>query len=104
MAPRRIIRHDRAGQDTSELATYIAKDDPAAAYRFLDAVEATIQFLVSMPLAGSEWETPRPRYRGLRCFRVREFENHVVFCKPLDDGIEVVRVLHGARDRRSIFG
>jgi toxin ParE1/3/4 len=34
---------------------------------------------------------------GLRSF---PFGRYVIFYRPLDDGIEVVRVLHGARDIR----
>ncbi len=31
------------------------------------------------------------------------FENHFVFYRPHESGIEVVRVLHGARDLESIL-
>jgi len=45
----------------------------------------------------------RPELEGLRCFRIRGFENHFVFYRPHESGIEVVRVLHGARDLESIL-
>ncbi|MBI4604738.1 MAG: type II toxin-antitoxin system RelE/ParE family toxin [Planctomycetes bacterium] len=35
---------------------------------------------------------------------MRGFEQHLVFYRPVEDGIEVVRVLHGARDLRAILG
>jgi toxin ParE1/3/4 len=37
---------------------------------------------------------------GLRCFSVG---NYLIFFKPLSDGIEVVRVLSGARDIDALF-
>jgi len=45
----------------------------------------------------------RPELEGLRSFRVEGFENHFVFYLPRESGIEVVRVLHGARDLEAIF-
>ena len=39
---------------------------------------------------------------GLRRWRVRGFENFLIFYRPIDDGIEVLRVLHGQRDRETI--
>lgn len=37
---------------------------------------------------------------GVRSF---PFGRYVIFYAPLDDGIDVVRVLHGARDIDGIF-
>jgi len=37
---------------------------------------------------------------GVRCFPVGRY---VVFYVPLDDGIDIVRVLHGARDIDAVF-
>ena len=31
------------------------------------------------------------------------FRNHIVFYRPVADGIEILRVLHGARDLVSIL-
>jgi toxin ParE1/3/4 len=29
--------------------------------------------------------------------------NYIIFYRPIDDGIEVVRILHGARDLPPLF-
>ncbi len=34
---------------------------------------------------------------------IRGFENYLVFYRPIEEGIEVTRVLHGARDIRGIL-
>ena len=39
----------------------------------------------------------------MRYFRVRGFESYVIFYRPLSDGIEVVRVLHGAQDLENML-
>jgi toxin ParE1/3/4 len=36
-------------------------------------------------------------------WRVRGFERYLIFYRPTDDGIDVVRVLHGSRDIESLF-
>lgn len=41
---------------------------------------------------------------GLRSFRVKDFANHRIFYRPREQGIEVVRVLHGARDLDNALG
>ena len=44
-----------------------------------------------------------PRLTGLRVFPVRGFPKHLIFYRPVADGIELVRVLHGARDVAAIL-
>ncbi len=56
-----------------------------------------------MPGIGERRESRNPRLHGLRIWRVEGFENHLIFYRPADDGIEIVRVLHGARDIDRIF-
>lgn len=40
------------------------------------------------------------RLRAIRSFAVRGFPNHIIFYLKVHGGIEVLRVLHGARDLR----
>ena len=51
-----------------------------------------------MPGVGGLWESDNPGLAGIRVSRIRRFKNYLIFYRVLDDGIEVVRVLHGARD------
>ncbi len=84
--------------DLDELAAWIQRDSPKAALRFLDQAEATFQSLAEMPGMGSPYQVRNHRLQGLRCFAVRGFPNHLIFFLPISGGIDVVRVLHGARD------
>jgi plasmid stabilization system protein ParE len=56
-------------------------------------------------LRSSAYPTPVQKHSqtGLRRWRVRGFENFMIFYHPLSNGIEIVRVLHGARDIESLF-
>lgn len=56
-----------------------------------------------MPELGSLREFTHPSLAQVRVWRVQDFRNHLVFYRPFQSGIEVVRVLHGARDIPVIF-
>ena len=88
----------KARTDIVELATYIGRDSVDAANRFLDATDETFAMLAQQPFLGAEYPGRKPRLDGIRVFRVKKFPNHLAFYIAREDGIEVVRVLHGARD------
>ncbi len=50
---------------------------------------------------GALYEPHEPVDAEVRFFPIRRHRNHLVFYRPIPDGIEVLRVLHGARD---LFG
>ncbi len=82
---------------------YIGQDAPAAALRFLAAVEATLRILAENPELGPAREFDRSELLGLRFFPVKGFDKYLIFYRPFQRGIEVLRVLHGARDLGAIF-
>jgi toxin ParE1/3/4 len=81
-----------AREDLDEIWTFIAQDNPEAADRFILAIVSRFPKLASMHHMGRSREDLSPR---LRSFPVA---NYVIFYRPMDGGVEVVRVLHGARD------
>lgn len=98
MKNRRIIKRERALDDLEHRSEYIRQHNPRAALRFLDAAEATFQRLAAMPGMGARYEPDHPALAELRFFPISRFKKDLIFYRPLPDGIEVVRVLHGARD------
>ena len=98
-----VIRNPRVEQDLDDLSLYIAQTNLRAALRFLDAAERTFTRLARRPTLGSLWETSNPEYAQLKVWSVQGFENHLVFFRQIDGGIEIIRVLHAARDIESIF-
>jgi toxin ParE1/3/4 len=100
----RVIRRPRARADIQEQAFRIADDNPDAARRFLGEVERSLELLAGMPGMGAARPRLSPALRGLRMFPVSSvFDNHLLFYRPIRDGIELVRVLHGARDIEAIM-
>jgi toxin ParE1/3/4 len=66
--------------------------------RFVRAVKTTLEFLVSAPRLGRVWQSPNPMMEGIRSWPMNTFPHHLVFYRITSVGIEVVRVIHGARD------
>jgi toxin ParE1/3/4 len=101
MSSRRILRRPRAKADLAEHYSFIARDKVAPAERFLREAETAFELLARMPTVGTAWESADPRLAGVRVYPLpRGFRNYLVFYRPLADGVEILTVLHGARDLR----
>jgi toxin ParE1/3/4 len=92
-----IIRSHQSEQDVYEIALYIARDNPDAAMRLIDRIDAVLQMLAENPLAGRDREELGPRVKSFSA------GNYVLFYRPVSEGVELIRVLHGARNLRAIF-
>ncbi|MCC6322658.1 MAG: type II toxin-antitoxin system RelE/ParE family toxin [Phycisphaerales bacterium] len=87
-----------AVDDLLDQFTYIGLNSLDAADRFLARAEATFAELCRYPgLGRSVAHAPRAM-KGLRVLRIRGFPNHQVYYRELPGAIEIVRVLHCARD------
>jgi toxin ParE1/3/4 len=93
----KYVRSSRAQEDLDEIWRYIAADNLAAADRFIDSLAEKCAWLASAPEKGEK----RPDLgETVRCFSIGSY---VIFFRPIPEGIEVVRVLHGARDTERNF-
>ena len=99
----KAIKSPYAKLDLDEQAEYIAADNLDAAHRFLDAVERDCDFLARMPRAGVLRHFHRKELADVRSWPVGGFKNYLIMYRPTRDGIEVLRVLHGARDIGAIM-
>lgn len=88
----RIRRRALAVQDTFETWDYIAEDSVAAADRWAAKLDEKLAMLVRTPGLGRSRQELAP---GLRSFPVGRY---IVYYRAVPDGIELVRVLHSARD------
>ena len=89
---RSIVKRPTAEQDLRDIWKYIARDSDTAATSVLLAIDAKLALLVENPSIGRE----RGEISlGLRSFTVGSY---ALYYLPSADGIEVVRVLHGARN------
>lgn len=100
---RSIVRRPQAKEDLIESFLYLELDNPAAATRFLEAAEQTLREIAEMPLISAQQFVGTRRLEGLRSRQIKGFSNWLVFYLVTAEGIEVVRVLHGARDLEHIL-
>jgi toxin ParE1/3/4 len=94
----RVLRRPLAAADIAEIWDYIAEDSIAQADAWVDRLDETLRLLATQPRMGRLREELSPGLRSL------PFGRYVIFYEPLNDGIDVVRVLHAARDVDAQFG
>ena len=88
---------DAARSDLDEIWFYIAQDDPAAADKFTRLIISRFPILASMPNLGRE---RKELAAGLRSLAVG---NYIIFYRVAKSGVEIIRILHGARDLPPLF-
>ena len=91
-----------ARRDVAVEALFLSASSAVLADRFMDAVDRAAARLVAFPSIGRRVSFPRGSPIGLRSWPVPGFENILVFYRPVEGGIDVVRVIHGARDIRAL--
>jgi toxin ParE1/3/4 len=99
-----VIIKPAAQLDINAQIDYFAERDPRLAERFADAVSETGRLLADMPGDGFAPKFRNPELAGVRRWYVRGFKKHLLFYRQIPEGIEIVRVDHGARDLKTLFG
>ena len=94
----------RARLDLLDQFLYLAEQATVAvAERYYAAVNRTCARLAGQTLSGTLYDSGVARLEGMRRVPVSGFGAYLVFYVPRGKGIEVVRVLHGARDIEHLF-
>lgn len=99
-----IHRHPQVEDDIFEAAAYLIERSPAAARRFVDAVETTLKNLAHWRRIGSRKSFSQRQLAGIRTWHIAGFRNYLIYYMPAADGIYVLAILHGARDAPPILG
>lgn len=101
---RKVSFRPRAWKDVQESAEYLATEaSDEIAERFLDSVMNLAHTLVRTPHIGSPCSFRNLLLRRVRGLPVTGFENWLIFYQATDERIDIIRVLHGARDISAIF-
>ncbi len=91
--------------DIMGIWTYFADEigNVELADRFAECAEAAFSDLARSPAMGRPRRFRRSSLRDLRSWRIKEFRRLLVFYREIPEGVEIVRVLHGARNLSRIF-
>lgn len=88
----RIVFTDLANDDLDDIYVTIAPDNEAAANRIIDEIHELTLKLTKFPLMGRAADELKP---GARVFVLRKY---LLIYRPMNYGIAVLRIAHGARD------
>jgi len=86
-----------ARSDVDQIYDLIAADRPSAARRWIDRMQMQFKFLSRNPRVGTARDDIRPHLRSI------SFGDCVIYFRERDDALEIVRVIHGARDIDQLF-
>jgi len=89
--------------DIAEIGHYFAERDRNVESRFYQALDKTVDMLVSSPNIGERCRFRSPKTKGMRMWLVDGFSNYLIFYRVQDDMLQILRVVHGARDYATMF-
>lgn len=87
----------QAIKDLETIHDFIAEDSIKAARQFIDLLELKCESLVKTPAMG---RTREELAQGLRSLPVKKY---VIFYRQNKERLEIIRILHGARDIIQFF-
>jgi len=78
--------------DLQEISRYLGERNPTAAEKILDELIGRFELLGKQPTLGA------PRNDLLEGLRHTVVRKYVIYYRPFEKGIEILRVVHGSRD------
>ncbi len=98
-----IFKSPEAESEVAKILEHLKNEDPTLPELFMDDFESALEKIAAFPELGSLWESEEKRFAKVRYWQMKKFENHLVFYKPVREGILILHVLHGAQDLRNIL-
>ncbi len=83
--------------DLDQIYDRIARDKPGGARRWLKRTAEQFVRLANNPQIGEARDDIRPTLRSI------SHGNYVIYFRPRDTDLEIVRVLHGSRDIQGLI-
>jgi toxin ParE1/3/4 len=93
----RVRRTPLAERDLEDIWFFVAQDNPDAADRLLERIDESIKLLAENPYLGPARPDIAPE------LRYHPVGHYLLLYRILKNGIELVRVVHGARHWLSLF-
>ena len=93
----RLVISPLAEKDLNDILEYISRDKPEAAIRWVEKIHDTFKVVAENPEIGER----RAEFKSGN-IRSTLVGSYVVFYRAIIDGIEIARVVSGARDFRDL--
>jgi toxin ParE1/3/4 len=95
-----VLKREAARRDlVQQWVWYAGNAGIEVADRFLQATDKTLDLLSTQPESGAAFFVRTPELQNMRRYPVSDgFGKILLFYFPLQDGVDLVRVVHGSRD------
>jgi toxin ParE1/3/4 len=87
-----------ADNDLAQIVDHIGADNLPAAFDWLTTANSLFQLLATQPEMGARCQT-----RSFLQSRRQVYGNYNVYYRPTAEGIEILRVIHGAREQERLL-
>jgi toxin ParE1/3/4 len=94
----KAIYSPEAEHDLGTIVEYIAQDNLLAAMAWLNQTRTTCELLAVQPGIGQRVKTKR-----FADARRHVVGNYLLYYRPIPNGVEILMVVHGARDQDKLF-
>jgi plasmid stabilization system protein ParE len=98
-----VLLHRDVPSDVEGITSYLEGRNSVAAQRFARSIFPTIDDLAKMPGMGSLKNYRLRKLRDVRTWSMRDFRKILILYYPVEGGIRVVAVAHGARQLRKLL-
>ncbi len=98
-----VVFNPVAVDDLEEIVNYISRDSPVAAEDVRQDILDTAASLGELPDLGVRPRFSAPRFAGIRFLPSQQYPTYLLFYRELPEAVEVLRILHGARNLPPLF-
>ena len=94
---------EAAEWDLAEIVAYFDERSDSVSDRFRQGVEKTVRMLCWAPESGTACLFQNPAYADVRVTTIIGYSNYILFFRRLENSLQIVRIVHGARDYDKFF-
>lgn len=98
-----VVFNPVAVDDLEEIVNYIAQDNRVAAEAVRCDILNTAESLGEQPGLGIRPRFSAPRFAGIRYLPCDQYPTYLLFYRELGEEMEVLRIIHGARNLPALF-
>lgn len=102
MSPSISIR-PQAKADIEEIIDWLTEENSYIVKPFLEQLQNSFELLADHPEIGHLRSYQNPVLKNIRMFPVKKYSSYLIFYQPNPTEIQIIRVLHGARDIANLF-
>ena len=99
----KLVPSVEADNDVFDIACYLSEQREGLGFRFYECVEDSYQRIAENPLLKGLAPFRHAKAKNIRIALVKDFSNYLIFYQIVSNKVNILRVLHGARDYMNLF-